>query len=58
MKPLFAIKSRIMFGTETWIVVRYHKINGKWEVMLRNVERGNHRSVPISQLEPYTNHGK
>ena len=58
--PQFAIGSKIAFGTELWIVERYHKIFGstsrdaEYEIMFRNGKTGQHRSVPIAQLDVHT----
>lgn len=53
MTPRFAIGSTVKFGDESWIVVRYHRIGGHWEVMFRSVASGVHRSIACAQLELY-----
>ena len=58
MKPLFAIGNKVVFGPEAWIVERYHKINHKYEIMMRNEKTGLHRSISIAQLEPFVKGGK
>lgn len=53
VKPKFAVGSLVAFGEEKWIVVKYHKVCGYWEVMFRSAVSGVHRSIPCSQLETY-----
>lgn len=50
----FQIGDKVRFGEkEVFTVVRYHKVNGKFEVMLRNTRTKVHRSIPCSQLEAF-----
>ena len=62
---MFNINDKVKFGEEVWRVVRYHKVVNslnnfahEWEIMFRNLKTGNHKSIPISQLESYIKAGK
>jgi len=50
---MFNIGDTVKFGEEVWQVIRYHKVARVYEIMFRNCKTGNHKSVPISQLERY-----
>jgi hypothetical protein len=49
---LFAVGSTVAIGDDTYTVVKYHRINGKPEVMFRDA-RGAHKSLGIHALEGY-----
>lgn len=55
IKPRFGIGSVVQFETnkaapESWVVIRYQKIKGQWEVLFRSLAKGSERSVLCSQL--------
>lgn len=55
VKPRFGIGSVVQFETnkaapESWVVIRYQKIQGQWEVLFRSLAKGSERSVLCSQL--------
>lgn len=58
MGPQFAIGSLTSINGEDWQVVRYHRVNRKWEVMFRNVKTGKHTSIPLFILETHATYSK
>jgi hypothetical protein len=55
VKPQFAIGSTVQFGTESFVVDKYHKPKGEWEVEFKSLDRGHKRSVLCSQLALHVN---
>ena len=51
--PRLAIGSTVLIGSDKWVVTKYHKVYGFWEIMLRSCASGVHRSVEVRQLEKY-----
>lgn len=59
VKPHFGYGSIVQFETtkaapESWVVVKFQKVNGFWEVLFRSLNRGNERSILCSQLAMHT----
>ena len=55
VKPRFAIGSTVQFGAESFVVNKYHKPTGKWEVEFKSLDKGHKRSVLCDQLALHVN---
>lgn len=52
-RPRFTIGSVASINREDWVVVKYHRIFGKWEIMFRNAKTSEHTSIPLRIVESH-----